>query len=215
MFSKLVEPNGRVRAIASNAAAHQGASQKWVFRYVRDGKAVEIGCGGADRVSLKMAREKREQYLDALAMGLDPRSEKAKTAAGRKTFGEVAALLIETRKKNWRTSVNEGRTSSLNDWTRSLVRRDCKLLANRAVGDIGVDDIKPIVKPHWEAGHEHTARRLLKRIETTLDFAKAHGWRKGDNPAAWGVFQHIFQASGPPSRRTITRRSTGARRPIS
>jgi hypothetical protein len=82
----------------------KGKSQKWVFRYTRDGKPVEIGCGGADRVTLKMARQLRQKYLDALAMGLDPRSEKLKTAANRKTFGEVAARLIEERRSNWRTS---------------------------------------------------------------------------------------------------------------
>ena len=35
----------------------KGPSQKWVFRYVRDGKAVEIGLGGASRVSLAAARK--------------------------------------------------------------------------------------------------------------------------------------------------------------
>ena len=63
--------------------------------------------------------------------------------------------------------------------------------------DIGVDDIKPIVKPVWDSGHTNTARRLLRHIESTLDYAKAHGWRKADNPAAWGVFEHILQAQGP------------------
>ena len=173
----------------------KGKSQKWVFRYTRDGKPVEIGCGGADRVTLKMARQLRQKYLDALAMGLDPRSEKLKTAANRKTFGEVAARLIEERRSNWRTS-HEGRTSSLNDWTRSLVRRDCKPLANRAVSDIEGDEIEKVVRPHWDGGHRHTARRLLKRIETVFDYAKAHNWRTGDNPATWKIFQHRFQAGG-------------------
>ena len=36
-----------------------------------------------------------------------------------------------------------------------------------------------------------------RRIETVFDYAKAHGWRTGDNPAAWGVFEHILQAQGP------------------
>jgi integrase len=173
----------------------KGASQKWVFRYVRDGKAVEIGCGGADRVSLKMARERREKYLDALAEGLDPRSEKLKEAAGRKTFAYAAEELIKERKKNWRTS-HEGRESSLTDWTKSLTV-DCRKIANRSVADIDVDDIIPLVKPIWDRGHKDAARRLLKRIEETLHFAKARRWRKGDNPAAWADFKYIFQASGP------------------
>jgi hypothetical protein len=59
----------------------KGQSKKWVFRYTLAGKAVEIGCGAADRVSLKLAREKRDQYLDMLARGLDPRVEKVRLAA--------------------------------------------------------------------------------------------------------------------------------------
>lgn len=32
---------------------------------------------------------------------------------------------------------------------------------------------------------EETARRLRSRIERILDYASAHGWRDGDNPARW------------------------------
>ena len=58
-----------------------GRSKKWVLRYARDGKVTEIGLGGADRVSLKLAREKRDQHLEVLERGLDPRTEKRKQAA--------------------------------------------------------------------------------------------------------------------------------------
>jgi len=53
------------------------------------------------------------------------------------------------------------------------------------------------VRPSWDSGHTNSARRLLRHIETVFDYAKAKGWRTGDNPAAWGVFQHILQAQGP------------------
>ena len=172
-----------------------GKSKKWVFRYVRNGNAVEIGLGGANQVSLKTARELRDRHLEALAKGLDPRAEKVKLAASAKTFAQAAEELIETRKKNWRTSVNDGRQSSLSEWTRSLMV-GCKRIANRSVGDIGIDDIKPIVKPIWDKGSETSARRLLNRIEMVFDFAEAHGWRKADNPATWKKFQHLLQAQG-------------------
>jgi integrase len=173
----------------------KGASRKWVFRYTWNGNPVEIGCGGADRVSLKAARELRERYLDALALGADPRAEKAKAAASARTFGETAAELIEARKKNWRTSVNDGRQSSLSEWTRSLMVA-CKRIANRSVADIVADDIKPIVKPVWDKGSKASARRLLNRIEMVFDFAEASEWRTADNPATWKKFQHILQAQG-------------------
>ena len=177
-----------------------GASKKWVLRYARHGEVVEIGLGGAGQVSLKAARKLRDKHLEDLAEGRDPREERRKEAAarlGRKTFAEAAQEVIDKRApEKWRPNANDGRTSSQDEWTKHLTV-DCKPIVNRAVGDIGVDDIKPIVLPCWNKGHKTVARRLLGRIETVLNYAKAHGWRKGDNPAAWGVFQHILQAGKP------------------
>jgi integrase len=175
--------------------SNDGASKKWVFRYVRDGRAVEIGLGGANQVSLKIARESRERHLDTLARGEDPRAEKIKAAANRRTFAEAASELIAARRKKWRTNANDGRQSSLDEWTKGLTV-DCKKIASRSVGDIATDDIKPIVKALWDRGYEDAARRLLSRIEMVFDFAHAHGWRKADNPATWKIFQHILQAQG-------------------
>jgi integrase len=176
-----------------------GKSKKWVLRYQRDGKVTEIGLGGADQVTLKLARTLRDQHLETLAKGGDPREEKRKQAVvrqGRKTFAEAAAELIEKRRNKWRTSVNEGRTSSLNDWTKSLTV-DCKPISDRFVGDIETDDIERIVRPYWDKGRETTARRLLDRVARVFDYAKAKGWRKADNPATWALFQTILQAHGP------------------
>ena len=178
----------------------EGRSKKWVLRYARDGKVVEIGLGGAEQVKLKQARTLRDRHMASLADGLDPREEKRKQAAAqrdRKTFAEVADEVIALRRqKIWRANASDGRTSSLNEWTKHLTV-DCRSIANRFVGEIEVGDIKPIVKPYFDNGREATGRRLLNRIETVFDSAKAHGWRKSDNPATWAIFEHILQAQGP------------------
>jgi integrase len=38
--------------------------------------------------------------------------------------------------------------------------------------------------PEIRSGNQDSSR-LLGRIEAVLDFAKARGWRSGENPAAW------------------------------
>jgi integrase len=173
-----------------------GKSKKWVLRYQRDGKVTEIGLGGADRVSLKVARKLRDQHLEGFAKGLDPKTEKRKAAAGRKSFAQAAQELIEARQKGWRVSANDGRTSSLNDWTKSLTV-DCQPISDCFVGDIETGNIERIVRPYWDRGRETTARRLLDRVARVFDYAKAKGWRKADNPATWALFQTILQAHGP------------------
>jgi integrase len=178
-----------------------GGSKKWVLRYARHGKVTEIGLGGANRVTLKLARELRDDHLKALAKGLDPRAEKRKRSATGKTFGEAAQEVIEARRKSkWRVNVSDGRTSSFDDWVKATTV-NCKSIAKRSVADIGVDDIKPIVKPVWDKGHATSARRLLNRIEIVFDYAKANGWRTADNPATWAIFEHILQADGPTGRK--------------
>ena len=176
-----------------------GRSKKWVLRYARDGKVTEIGLGGADRVSLKLARELRDQHLATLSAGFDPREEKRRQAAARlnrKTFAQAAEGVITARRKKWRANANDGRESSLADWTRSLTV-DCKPISARDVGTITTGDITPIVRPFWNDGRETTAVRLLNRIEMVFDYAKAMGWRTADNPATWALFQTILQATGP------------------
>ena len=178
--------------------SNNGASKKWVFRYVRDGKAVEIGLGAIADVTLQQARKMRDQHRAALAEGLDPREERRKRAAeraGRKTFAEAATEVIAARQAStWRVNADDGRTSSLDEWTKHLTV-DCKPIAKRTVDEIDTDAIEPIVKPYFDRGAEATGRRLLSRIERVFNYAKAKRWRKTDNPATWAIFEHLLQAS--------------------
>jgi integrase len=172
--------------------ADGGTRRHWVLRWTRDGKTTEMGLGGADRVSLALARQKRDQAMQQISNGLDPISErrKAKDArASRKTFSDTAQAVIAADKSGWRTGV-DGRTSSLTEWTKHLMI-DCKPIASKFVDEIDVNDVKRIVSPHWDRNRHATARRLLSRIRRTLAYAKSHGWRSGDNPASWEVFQDI------------------------
>jgi integrase len=172
--------------------ADGGKRKHWVLRWTRDGKTTEMGLGGTDRVSLSLARQKRDQAMEQIESGLDPISERRKTKdakASRKTFGEVAALVIAARQSGWRTS-HEGRNASLADWTTSLTV-GCAPIAKKYVDEVTVDDIKRIVQPYWDAGKHTTARRTLNRIELVIEYALAHGWRTADNPATWKRFQHL------------------------
>jgi len=46
------------------------------------------------------------------------------------------------------------------------------------------DDVLEVLKPLW-SNKAATAAKVRGRLETVLDYAKARGWREGENPAAW------------------------------
>jgi integrase len=182
-----------------------GVRRRWIVKVVRGGVKREFGVGSVETTNLAFARQKRDRLLEQLKDGLDPVEEKQKAReadrearaarARRKTFADAADAAFKKQSAGWRTS-SEGRTSSMDDWAKSLAV-DCKSLRSKAVEDIGMEDVKKCVQPFWDKGQVTTARRLLNRIELVIEYALAHDWRdenKG-NPAAWKRFQHIAPAT--------------------
>ena len=128
--------------------------------------------------------------------GIDPVAEKraakeaASTAAKRKTFAEAAEAVIEKNRSGWKVSL-EGRCSTLDQWRRDLAVT-CKPIARKFVDEITIVDVKAVIQPYWEREQLDSARSLQKRIEAIFDYATAHGWRSGDNPASWNIFKHLW-----------------------
>ncbi len=53
-------------------------------------------------------------------------------------------------------------------------------------------DVRRVLDPIWKTKTE-TASRVRSRIENILDWAKAHGYREGENPAKWrGNLDKVF-----------------------
>ena len=64
-------------------------SRKWVFRYMRDGRAREMGLGTATGANLSQARTKALDAASKLSAGVDPLSDKARSS-GVPTFAAFA-----------------------------------------------------------------------------------------------------------------------------
>jgi hypothetical protein len=76
----------------------------------------------------------------------------------------------------------------------------CAAIKDNRVSEIGTDDVLAVLTPIWQSKDE-TASRLRGRIERVLDFARARGWRSGDNPALWrGHLKNVL-----PQRRKLAR----------
>jgi integrase len=167
--------------------------KRFICRITREGRKRDFGCGSADKVSLKLARRRRDEILELVRDGIDPVAAKrqarqtanaAKKAAH--TFGEAANEVFKNRSPRWK----KGSTTPAT-WMKS-VNRDSRALLRLPVGEIGVAEVKSVVKPFWDRGNLVAGRALLSRIEMVLAFATANEWRKGDNPASWTIFEHLF-----------------------
>lgn len=159
----------------------RACSVSWTFMWKRGTKQTEIGLGSATgkgkagKVSLALARDKADAIHHVIARGGDPLAEKRRETGV--TFGACASALIETLKPGWRHPKSE------QDWTRTLLI-DAKALVAKPVANITLADVEAVLSPLWLSKHS-TAERLRGRIERVLDYAKAKGFRSGDNPARW------------------------------
>jgi integrase len=169
----------------------KSGSRSWVFIWARDHRKREMGLGPFPTVSLASARDRAARCRKQVADGLDPIVERDRNT--RKTFGEVADAYYDAMKGDW----SNGKTQY--KWHRGLVHH-CGPIRDLPVTSIQTEEVLSVLAPLWETKSE-TASKLRGRIERVLDFARARGWRHGENPARWrGHLQNVL-----PKPRTLTR----------
>lgn len=126
-------------------------------------------------MSLAKARDRAQAVREMIADDIDPIAEKQKTVIV--TFEEAAQHLVKTLQSDWK---NE---KTRQQWVRTI-NHYCKPILEIPVDKIETEHIMKVLKPVWSE-KEETARRLRARIERILDYASAHNWRAGENPARW------------------------------
>jgi integrase len=187
-------PDGTVKGLYLQIKTAGSAS--WVLRFERDGHERMFGIGPLDIVSLKQARERAKAARLQLLDGVDPinarkaaKAAKALEASRSKTFAECAEAFFKDNASGWR---NAGHAR---DWLSGLRRYAYPAIGDLAVSAIGTGDVMRALEKPWK-DVPVTARRVLQRIETVLDWAGVRGYRTGDNPARWGgCFEHLLPAS--------------------
>jgi integrase len=155
--------------------------------FTLDGKQREAGFGPVGTITLAKAREKAREWREMLLDGVDPLAAKqaaraaaraAKDAeAARRTFGECADELIKSKRAEWRSEIHA------RQW-RQTIEQYCAPIAEMPIDAIDTAAVLKVLKPLWTRTPE-TASRLRGRIESVLNYAKAHKLRDGENPAAW------------------------------
>ena len=140
---------------------------------VVQGRRRDIGLGGAQLVSLADARDKAFTLRKVARSGGDPVAEKAQPRVP--TFAEAARSAHTEHVAAWRS------TKHAAQWISTLHRYAFPSIGARRVDQIETPDVLKVLSSIWLSKPE-TARRVKQRIGTVLDWAKAAGFRAGENP---------------------------------
>lgn len=161
-------------------------NKSWNFRYMRGGKAREMGLGSVSTLSLKDARKKAAELRAQLLDGKDPLGEREakatavkKAKAKSKTFSECVDLFLARKTFN---NAKHGK-----QWRSTLETYAYPHLKDLPVSVIDISDIKEVLDPIWRTKTE-TAHRLQGRVKTVIDFAIVSGYREKSNPAIWAGY---------------------------
>jgi integrase len=191
--------HGRLTALAVKAATKRGlypdglglclqiarnGSRSWILRYRLGGRRRYCGLGTVRDVTLAEARERARAARLLLDAGKDPiemkrgqRTAIRLTAAKAMSFAAAAAAYIEAHKSSWTAKTTGSTAAAITTYANPIIG----LLP---VGEVDTGMILKILEPIWQTRTE-TASRLRGTVENTLDWAKARGYRDGDNPARW------------------------------
>ncbi|WP_247654317.1 MULTISPECIES: tyrosine-type recombinase/integrase [Microvirga] len=163
-------------------------AKRWLLRVVVHGKRRDIGLGGTSLVSLSEAREKALSYRKLARDGGDPLAEKRKEKREIPTFTIAAEQVHAEHKASWKNKKH------VDQWINTLKEYVFPHLGETRVDQVHTPDVLKALSPIWLTKPE-TARRVRQRIKAVLDWAKAAGFRSGENPVE-GVERGLPKQNG-------------------
>jgi integrase len=160
-------------------------NKSWLYRYMLAGRARSMGLGPLHTIGLAEARERARAARRLCLDGIDPieqkhadRDAKRLAAASAVTFKDCAAKYIAANRPGWRSSKHALQ------WDVTLTAYAYPIIGALLVSAIDTAHVTKVLEPIWTTKSE-TASRVRGRIEAILDYAAAHRWRTGENPARW------------------------------
>jgi len=154
----------------------KSGSKSWVYIDRKNGKMKELGLGSFDYVALADARRKAKEFRERRQAGL-PLIAIIPDEVETPTFIQCVERFLSSKEAGWSNQKHRAQ------WHMTL-KKYAKPLHELPVTDITTPHVLTILEPMWLSKNE-TASRLRGRIEAVIDYAKAMGWRTGENPALW------------------------------
>jgi len=150
-------------------------AKRWMLRTVVMGKRSDIGLGGLSLVSLAEAREKAARMRKIARQHGDPLAERRKEQRLVPTFEQAAREVHKSHSASWKNAKHK------QQWINTLTDYVFPIFGSLRVDQVHTPEVLKALSPIWLKKPE-TARRVRQRIKTVFDWAKASGFRSGDNP---------------------------------
>lgn len=177
-------------------------ARSWILRVKIGSKRRDMGLGAYPAVTLAQAREKARHARELIDQGQDPILERERKQSKLRaeqasviTFEAAARSFMDAKSAEWSNPKHAAQ------WTATLATYAYPVIGRLHVADVKQTHVLQILQPIWATKTE-TASRLRGRIENILDWAKARGYRKDDNPARWRG--HLDKLLSAPEKTTKT-----------
>ena len=178
--------------------AREGAqiSRSWILRVRVGDKRQPFGLGSYPQVSLAEAREQAKKLVADARQGVNPKEKKKSArsallsaAARNKTFQECADAYMKAHSQDYSNDKHR------KQWAATLETYAYPVIGKQLVSDITMRSVLDVLLQDTQSADKtvgklwhtktETAKRLLGRIKTVLDFATVNEYRTGTNPAQW------------------------------
>lgn len=171
-------------------------TRSWILRVRVGDKRQPFGLGAYPQVSLAEAREQAKKLVADARQGVSPKEKKKSArsallsaAAKNKTFQECADAYMEAHSQDYTNDKHRKQwAATLETYAYPVIGRQLVSdITMRGVLDVLLQDTQSADKTVGKLWHTktETAKRLLGRIKTVLDFATVNEYRTGTNPAQW------------------------------
>ena len=193
-------PDARVPGLCFQISKTGGRS--WVLRYSVKKRDRMMGLGRADLLNVESARERARNAWRLILDGTDPLTarEQQVTAAAAPatiTFEEAAERFIKSHEPGWKNKKHGAQ------WRATLTAYVYPIIGALGVNQIGTAEVMNVLEQDYPGGKTlwtaipETASRVRQRVEAVLGWAKARGYRTGENPAHWrGHLDKLLPARG-------------------
>ena len=153
-------------------------AKRWILRAtIQGGRRTDMGLGSVSVVSLAEAREKAAMARKLARDGKDPVAERREQRIKVPTFREAAEQVHSERLPTFRNVKHAAQ------WISTLRTYAFPKIGDMPVKSIATSHIVGVLSPIWLTKVE-TASRLKQRLFIVFQWAKAHGFLIGDNPAS-------------------------------